>query len=138
MAAERITFEELAHMRKLLPETIISAEMETMERARITNREFHEIVTHASHRPFLIRLLKQVWDWLDPYMLYGGAVQVTEEVWEMMLKHSERDLGRHSQLLEALEARDGKQARRVVEKYTQEVWEGIEPFLRYLSRHDED
>jgi len=138
MAAEHITSDELDQMRKLLPETIISAKMETMERARVANREFHEIATHASHRPFLIRLIRQVWDWLDPYMLYGGAVQATDEVWEMMLKHSERDLGRHSQLLEALEARDGKQARRVVEKYTQEVWEGIEPFLRYSSRCSED
>jgi DNA-binding GntR family transcriptional regulator len=129
LAAESITPEELDQMRKLLPETTISAEIESAGRARDTNREFHEIAIRACHRPFLIRLLRQIWDWLDPYMLYGGAFQITEEAWEEMLKYSERDLGRHSQLLEALETRDGKRARRIVEKYMQEVWESTKLFL---------
>jgi DNA-binding FadR family transcriptional regulator len=71
-------------------------------------------------------------------MLYGGACQITEEAREEMLKHSERDLKRHAQLLEALEARDGRQAHRVVETYVQEVWEGTELFLQRSDQHDED
>jgi DNA-binding GntR family transcriptional regulator len=129
LAVESITAEELDQMRKLLPETTISAEIESAERARDANREFHEIAIRACHRPFLIRLLRQIWDWLDPYMLYGGAFQITEGAREEMLKYSERDLARHSQLLEALETRDGKRARRVVEKYMQEVWESTKLFL---------
>jgi DNA-binding GntR family transcriptional regulator len=129
LAAESITPEELDQMRKLLPETTISVEMESVERAREANREFHEIAIRACRQPFLIRLLKQLWDWLDPYMLYGGAFQISEEAWEELLKYSERDLERHAQLLEALETRDGKRARRVVEKYVQEVWESTKLFL---------
>lgn len=129
LAAESITPEELDQMRKLLPETTISVEMESVERAREANREFHEIAIRACRQPFLIRLLKQLWDWLDPYMLYGGAFQISEEAWEELLKYSERDLERHAQLLEALETRDGEQARRVVEKYMQEVWESTKLFL---------
>ena len=138
LAAENVTPHELDQMRKLLPETTISAEMESVERARDANREFHEIAIRACRRPFLIRLLKQLWDWLDPYMLYGGAFRVTEGAREEMLKYSERDLGRHSQLLEALEARDGEQARRVVENYMQEVWESTKRFLQRSDQHDED
>ena len=55
-----------------------------------------------------------------------------------MPKYSERDLGRHSQFLEALEARDGGQARRIVEKYMQEVWESTKRFLQRSDQHDED
>jgi DNA-binding GntR family transcriptional regulator len=139
LAAEGITPEELDQMRKLLPETTVNAEMESVTRAREANREFHEVAIRACHRPFLIRLLKQLWDWLDPYMLYGGAFQITKEAWEELLKYSERDLGRHSQLLEALEARDGEQARRIVEKYMQETWESTKLFLqRSDQHHDED
>jgi DNA-binding GntR family transcriptional regulator len=138
LAAESITPEELAHMRELLPETTISAEMESVERARDANREFHEIAIRACRRPFLIRVLRQLWDWLDPYMLYGGACQITEEAREEMLRHSERDLKRHAQLLEALEAKDGRRARRVVETYVQEVWEGTELFLQRSDQYDEN
>jgi DNA-binding GntR family transcriptional regulator len=134
LAAENITPEELDQMRKLLPEATISAERESVERAREANREFHEIAIRACRRPFLVRLLKQLWDWLDPYMLYGGAFPITEEAWEELLKYSERDLERHSQLLEALEARDGKQARRVVEQYVHEVWKSTK---RFLQRSDQ-
>ena len=137
LAAENITPEELDQMRKLLPEATISTETDSVERARDANREFHEIAIRASRRPFLIRLLKQLWDWLDPYMLYGGAFQVTEEAWEELLRYSERDLERHSQFLEALEARDGKQARRVVENYVQEVWESTKRFLQRSDQYAE-
>ncbi len=130
LAAESITPKELEQMRKLLPETMPTPEKGSVERVREANRQFHEIVIHACRRPFLIRVLKQLWDWLDPHMLYGGTFQITEEVREEMLKHSERDLDRHRQLVEALEAGDGKRARRIVETYVREGWESAEPFLQ--------
>lgn len=130
LAAESISPEELAEMRELLPGSIIMSESDSVALARERNRKFHEVAIRASRRPLLIRLLKHIWDWLDPYMLYGGALEVTEGALGEMLKHSKRDLKRHEQLLEALENQDGEQARRVVEKYVQEVWEGTEPFLR--------
>ncbi|MGD2206132.1 MAG: GntR family transcriptional regulator [Anaerolineae bacterium] len=133
LAAERITSEELDGLRQLLPETTISPERESVERARQANREFHEIAIRACQRPFLIRLLKQLWDWLDPYILYGAAFEITKESWTEMLKYSERDLKRHVQLLEALEVKAGKQARRVVEQYTRETWESTQRFLRQLD-----
>lgn len=138
LAAERITPEELDQMRKLLPESTINAEIESVERARDANRKFHEIAIRACRRPFLIQLLERVYDWLDPYMLYGWSFHLTEEAREELLKYSERDLERHFQLLEALEARDGEQARRVVEKYMQEVWESTKRFLPRSDEHDKD
>ena len=71
-------------------------------------------------------------------MLYGWTFHFTEEAREKLLKYSERDLGRHSQLLEAFEARDGKRARRVVKTYMQEVWESSKRFLQRSDQHDEN
>ena len=71
-------------------------------------------------------------------MLYGWSFHLTEEAREELRKHSERDLERHFQLLEALEARDGEQARLVVEKYMQEVWESTKRFLPRSDEHDKD
>ena len=130
LAAERITPEELAQMRELLPETAPS-ETVSVACARDANREFHEIAIRASRQPFLVRILRQLWDWLDPYMPYGKTSELSEEeVRESMLRHSERDMERHARLLEALEARDAEQARCVVEIYIKEVWEGAERYLR--------
>lgn len=136
LAAENITPNELNRMRKLLPDTVPSAEV-SVERARDANRKFHEIAIRASRRTFLIRLLKQLWDWLDPYMPYGGTSRMTERARQGMLEDSERDLERHVRLLEALEARDGQRAGRVVEQYMKEVWEGAKLYWRYTGMFPE-
>jgi DNA-binding GntR family transcriptional regulator len=136
LAAEHITPSELDQMRKLLPETTPGAEV-SVERARDANREFHEIAIRACRRPFLIRLLKQLWDWLDPYVPYGGTSKMTERARQGMLDDSERDLERHVRLLEALEERDVQRARCVVGQYMQEVWEGAKLYWRYTGMFPE-
>ncbi|MCL7453378.1 MAG: GntR family transcriptional regulator [Anaerolineae bacterium] len=129
LAAERITDEELDRMRALLHSTTITPQRDSMERARRANREFHEIAIHACRKRFLIQLLRQVWDWLDPHSMYGSLFEVDDESWQLMLAVSERDLQRHYQLIDALEARDGEAARRIVQQYVRETWEGTRQAL---------
>lgn len=124
VAAECITDGELTHMRELLPDTIVDADPDSVPRAREANREFHEIVIRASRRRFLIRVLRQVWDWIDPMMLYGRTLG-TEEGTEIRLKWGESDRIHHTGLLEALEAGNGPKARQIVHAYVQEAWDNL-------------
>jgi DNA-binding GntR family transcriptional regulator len=124
LAAGRITPEELARMRALLPETFVNTRPESVERAREANREFHDIAIQASGRRFLVQTLRQIWDWIDPLMLYERTLD-TEGGKEIRQKWGERDTLQHTRLLEALEARDGPRARQVVAEYVDEAWRNL-------------
>jgi DNA-binding GntR family transcriptional regulator len=124
LAAGRIAPEQLARMRELLPTTIVDADPISVERAREANREFHEIVIRASERHFLIQILRQIWDWFDPLMVYARTVE-TEEGTEIRQRLGEADRVQHTRLLEALEAGDGPRARQVVAEYIDEAWNNL-------------
>jgi DNA-binding GntR family transcriptional regulator len=133
LAAERITPEELARMRELLSASIVNADQESVERAREANREFHEIVIQASGRRFLIRILRQIWDWMDPMMLYGRTLGIDQGA-EIRIKWGERDRLQHTRLLEALEANDGPRARQVVAESVEEAWNNLASLIRPSSQ----
>ncbi len=135
LAAERITPEELARMRELLSASIVNADQESVERGREANREFHEIVIQASGRRFLIRILRQIWDWIDPMMLYGRTLGIDQGA-EIRMKWGERDRLQHTRLLEALEARDGPRARQVVAEYVEEAWNNLASLIRPSSQSE--
>lgn len=124
LAADRITPEELARMRELLPDTVVNPDPESVTRAREANREFHEIAIRASGRSYLVRVLGQIWDWIDPMMLYERTL--TKE-WgaEIRTKWGLQDKLQHTRLLEALEAGNGLRARQVVEDYVAQAHENL-------------
>ncbi len=124
VAAERITEEELDRMRELLPDTVVDASPESVPRAREANREFHEIVIQASRRRFLARVLRQIWDWIDPMMLYNRTTD-TEHGESIRSKWGERDRIQHTRLLEALENRDGARAQEITREYVEEAWTNL-------------
>lgn len=121
LAANHIGPEELDRMRELLPDTVVGDEVESVAHAREANREFHEIVIHSSGRRFLIQILRQIWDWIDPLMVYERTLE-TGGGSEIRSKWGERDWLQHTRLLEALEAGDGPRARQVVVEYVDEAW----------------
>lgn len=123
-AASRITAAELNRMRQLLPRTIAGSDLESIEQAREANREFHEIVIRASGRWFLIQMLKQVWGWIDPLLVYTRLLE-TEDGRERFREWAEQDRVQHTRLLEALETRDGSKARRIVSDYVEEAWQNL-------------
>lgn len=137
LAASRITPEELAQMRELLPQTIVEADPKSVERAREANHEFHEIAIRASGRRFLIQMLRQVWDWIDPLMHYQRTLEV-EVGTEIRQRWGERDKIQHTRLLEALEAGDGPRARQVVAEYVDEDWRNLAAIIRSYTSDGED
>jgi DNA-binding GntR family transcriptional regulator len=124
LAATRISREELARMRELLPATVVTSDPESVDRAREANREFHEIAIQASGRRFLIQILNQVWDWFDPLILYARTL-TTQEGASIRERLGEADRRQHTRLLEALEARDGPRARQVVAEYVDQAWQNL-------------
>lgn len=137
LAASRITPEELTQMRELIPATVVDADPKSVERARKANREFHAIAIHASGRRFLIQILMQVWDWIDPLTHYQRTLEA-EAGTEIRLRWGERDKIQHTRLLEALEAGDGPRARQVVTEYVDEDWRNLASIMRSFAEGRED
>lgn len=137
LAASRITPEELTQMRELIPATVVDADPKSVERARKANREFHAIAIHASGRRFLIQILRQVWDWIDPLTHYQRTLEA-EAGTEIRLRWGERDKIQHTRLLEALEAGDGPRARQVVTEYVDEDWRNLASIMRSSAKGRED
>lgn len=137
LAASRITPEELTQMRELIPATVVDADPKSVERARKANREFHAIAIHASGRRFLIQILRQVWDWIDPLTHYQRTLEA-EAGTEIRLRWGERDKIQHTRLLEALEAGDGPRARQVVTEYVDEDWRNLASIMRSFGEGRED
>jgi DNA-binding GntR family transcriptional regulator len=124
LAANQISPEELDQMRELLPATVVGDDPESVARAREANREFHEIVIRSSGRRFLIQILRQIWDWIDPLMVYERTLE-TDGGTKIRSRWGERDGLQHTRLLEALEAGDGPRARQVAAEYVNEAWRNL-------------
>jgi len=131
-AADLITPQDLARMRELLPDTIVTADSESTQVAREANREFHWIAIYASKRRHLIKLLEQLWVLIDPYLVYGRFWNTVITKQERM-KGSALDLEDHKQLLEALESKNGVRARRVTRRYVNRSFRELESQIRVLA-----
>ena len=116
LAATRLSESELARMRELLPHILLSPDSPAIDTAREADREFHWIAIHATKRDHLIRMLEQLWVLIDPFMVYRRFWNMAE-MWKQRIKSSELDLQDHTQLLEALEARDAGRARQITAEY---------------------
>lgn len=134
-AAEGITEDELEEMRATLPDTVVTEDPDSVPRAREANRRFHTIFIEASRRRFLIRILRQLWDWIDPLMLYSRTAE-TDIGEETRRKWGRRDRHQHSHLLEALEAGDGKRARQLAQDAVEEAWENLSELVLPGSTED--
>ena len=108
VAAKQITDADLARMRELLPKTIVTEDPESAESAWEANRAFHWIAIRASGRSHLMRLLDQIWDFTNHYLLLSRLEP------ERRVEIAQDDLREHQQLLAALAARDGGGARKVI------------------------
>jgi len=125
LAATKLSARELARMRKVLPHILLTPDSPSIETAREADREFHWIVIRATERDHLIRMLEQLWVLIDPYMIYGRFWNMAE-LWGQRIKASKLDLQDHTQLLEALEAREGGRARQITEEYVHRAFQELE------------
>jgi len=110
LAANRLSPQELAQMRALLPRTGQDPKPASLQESREVNREFHWIPIRATKQKHLTRLLEQLWDFVLPH-IWGETVAVEETV------QSDKNYQEHRQLLEALETSEGSQARELITKH---------------------
>ena len=123
-AARNIAPAELKEMQNLLPDSIVNDDPDSVARARDANKRFHEIFINASQRRFLIRTLRQVFDWIDPMMLYSRTLKKQIGT-ETRIKWGERDRFQHTRLLRALEEGDDTSARRFATEAVEEAWKNL-------------
>ena len=109
LAAGKIPRQDLQRMRELLPMTIEPMALDDLAETRRNNREFHWLAIRACGERHLIHLLEYLWNLAPTDML---ASNMTEDD---RLSLREADLSSHAQLLEALEAGDGRRAREINE-----------------------
>ena len=135
LAAGRITPAELAELRRLLPDSYVTADPASVERARRANRQFHDVIIQASGNRLLGRLLQDIWNRLDPMTSYSRTLD-SQQGAELRQQWGERDRLNHTALLQALQDGDGARARRLETEYIQEVWSILENILEtaYLPK----
>lgn len=131
VAAKKITGQELARMRQLLPQTIWGSSPDVAA-VKEADREFHCVIWEVAQRPELARLLGQTW---DKYHI-SNMTHYSERDWRTL---SERTQVYHQEILEALEAADGKRAREAVAEF----WEADirldeEVYARILGQDSSD
>ena len=129
LAAPQISQQELSLMRKLLPDTVVSVDSQSINIARVANRQFHWVSIHASGRTHLIRILEQLWVLIDPYMVYGRFWNV-EQAHQARIQGSGLDLEDHTRLVESLEAKDGYLARQITQEYVHRSFRELEQQIR--------
>lgn len=133
LAASQISQQELARMRELLPDTVVSADSQSTDMARAANREFHWTAIRASGRSHLIRVLEQLWVLIDPYMVYGRFWNVGE-TYQKRIKGSVLDLEDHTRLLESLEEQDGHLAQQITQEYVHRSFRELEQQIRAAGK----
>ncbi len=111
LAAASISAGELATLRSMLPQVVFNPEApDSLDRTLWQHREFHFIIYHAGGYKYLARFLSQVWNLVDPYLLYSPHL-IQSMTREELFQSVQTDLVSHSLLIEALETRDGAKAR---------------------------
>lgn len=107
LAAACITQADLDRMRILLPKTVANTEADSIQIAQEANKEFHWIPIYATQKTILVRILEQLWELMFAYNL------IYENKPEVLKIKARNDFIQHSDMLAALEARDGARARQV-------------------------
>jgi DNA-binding GntR family transcriptional regulator len=109
-AAESITEAEIAEVQSLHTRMLACPMPDGLPEYRKLNRQFHERITGASRRPFLFRMINQVWG-AFPTMLWsnipGIALTSTPE-------RDEPDAAEHAEIVAALTAHDSDRAETAV------------------------
>lgn len=123
-AAKQINAETLAEMRRILPASFVTENPASVQQAREVNRKFHELVIEASQRQYLIRVLRQLWNWIDPQMLYSRTTTL-EIGLETRVKWGQQDRYQHTRLLEALESGDSEKASQAATEAVLEAWDNL-------------
>lgn len=114
LAATRMTDESLAELRALLPQTRDSPDPASRGPALAANRLFHRAVVNSSGGSYLVHVLEQIWQLIEPYAwLASGQYWRQGTPGEERLQKMEQNYQEHAALVEALEQRNARNARKI-------------------------
>ena len=116
-AAARITRKELERLKEIVDLASQTTDPESAPSAQIYNREFHWTIILASGKRQYIRMLDQIWKLMFTY--FEGY-----ELYDDHFTRRQEDVASHTAILAALEAHDGKGARRELEHHIRITFEG--------------
>ena len=123
LSADHITTDALSRMRELLPQTMLGESVQTAEESWRTNRKFHMIAIRATGRHHLIRISGQLIDMTNPYFLLNESAE------QDRLRSYEGESREHNEMVNALEARDGKLARTLATEHVLSTLEFLQGLL---------
>ena len=127
LSASKISQGELDRMRELLPQMKENSNPESVLTLQGINREFHWIAINSCKKKYLIQMLTRLWDLMLPYAF-------AEKDTQGFVRQAKKDQIHHLQLVEALEAGAGKQARSILVDH---VTEGMEALERRVKPPDQ-
>ena len=130
LAASQISQEELDQMRELLSEMEAKESPVALITLQGANRQFHWIAIRACKKSYLVQMLKRLWDQMLPYAF-------AEEGTESYAWPAQKHQAHHLQLLEALEASDGKKAREILITHVHEAMEQLRLRVKRLDDGEE-
>jgi DNA-binding GntR family transcriptional regulator len=113
-AAERVTPEELGHLRELAAGVADKAGADSIGEA---NWLFHQAIHRAAHSRRLMTQIKQ------------AARVVPTNFLTVFPEHEKHSLSEHEELLDALEAHDGEAARTIAERHVLEAGRSLVEWL---------
>lgn len=117
-AAERVTAEQLEHLRALASDVAAKAGGDTIGEA---NWLFHQAIHRAAHSPRLLTQIKQ------------AARVVPTNFLTVVPEHEQHSLSEHEELLDALERRDVEGARRIAEHHVLQAGRSLLDWLQRRS-----
>ena len=137
LAAYRITESEIKEMQKLFPLTAIDFKTfpDSVQSSRDANHKFHWIAIQACGRPHLCYHLSLIWTKIDPYLIYNPWLYrnlTPDDIYEDSLY----DVEIHTCLLEALEAHDGEQTRKITEKFIKYSLENYKNLMSLAKKRE--
>ena len=109
-AAEAITEGELDELRALHEQMVACVTPDELREYRELNRRFHEAVSEASHRSYLMRTLAQLWA-AFPTMLWSNIPRIAIT---SVPGRDEPDAAEHAEIIAGLAARDPERAEAAV------------------------
>ncbi len=129
-AAKLITAAELDELRAIQAEIVVCEMPRELSHYRELNRRFHLAIIRASHRPYLIRALTQLWETF-PTMLWGSVPDTAES---SAPGRDAPDILEHEALLAALTARDPKAAEQALKRHIESSGQALAAAIRARRR----
>ncbi len=114
-AAAAVTADELEQLRSLCARMSACAMPAELGEYRRLNRRFHELVSAAGRRSYLLRTITQLWA-AFPTMLWSNVPRTAQT---SAPGRDEPDAAEHAEILAALEARDPDRAEAAVRRHIQ-------------------